>query len=87
MIRGRIDINDIKRYTFFHGREFESGQFHLRLHIMRSESRLAQFLMKENVNQKLELSHLTFLTFIVSNIKGMDPSSFFFNAIKDWKLL
>ena len=56
----------------------------MRLHILRSESRLAQFLMKENVNQKLELSHPTFLTFIVSNIKGMDPSSFFFNAIKDY---
>jgi hypothetical protein len=59
----------------------------MRLHILRSESRLEQFLMKENVNQKLELSHLTFFTFIVSNIKGMDPSSFFFNAIKDWNAL
>ena len=74
-------------YKFCHGREAESGQFHMRLHILRSESRLAQFLMKENVNQKLELSHLTFFTFIVSNIKGMDPSSFFFNAIKDWNAL
>ena len=80
-------INTMIDYKFCHGREFELGQFHLRLHILRSESRLAEFLMKENVNQKLELSHLTFLTIIVPNIKGMDPSSFFFNVIKDWNAL
>jgi len=41
-----------------HGQYCEMGQFHLIAHIFKSETRLAEFLIKENVNQRMELSHL-----------------------------
>ena len=45
-----------------HGRECEMGQFHPRVHMYKSEMRLAEFLMITNVNPRMELFHVTFLT-------------------------
>ena len=44
------------------GLECEIEQFHSRVHIVNSETRLAQPLMNENVNLRVELSDLILLT-------------------------
>ena len=44
-----------------HYLECEMGQFHLSVHNLHSETRLADCLMKENVKLNLESSHLTLL--------------------------
>jgi len=41
-----------------HGLECEMGQYHTRVHIFKSKLRLAEFLIRENVNLGVELSHL-----------------------------
>ena len=45
-----------------HGRGNKMGQFHLRVHVVKSETWLAKFLLTENVNPRMELSRLTSLT-------------------------
>ena len=52
--RIQIDIIII-RYDL----ECEMVQFHPKVHIFKSETKLAEFLIKENVNLRVELSHLT----------------------------
>ena len=44
---------------YSYGLECEMGQFHPKTHIFKSEAKLAEFLIKENVNLRVELSHLT----------------------------
>lgn len=40
----------------------EMWQFHLRAHIFKSQMRVVKFLMKENVNVRVKLTHLTKFT-------------------------
>ena len=45
-----------------HDLECERGQFHLRVHILKSQTRLTELLMKETLNLWVEMSHFTLLT-------------------------
>ena len=48
-----------------HVLECEMREFYPRVHIFKSERRLVEFLMKENLKPNMELFHLTFLIIFI----------------------